>query len=284
MAEEQARQTKQVGNAEKTTGASRPVCFVIMPISDASGYESGHFSRVYEYLLKPSIEAAGFEAVRADDEIKTDYIVTGIIKKIVESEMILCDISTKNPNVLYELGIRHAFGKPVAIIKDKETEKIFDIQGLRYHEYNESLRIDTVKNDVEKIKEIILKTYKGKEDDFNSVVSLAMIQSASVPHKKELNKDLQFVLNAISALESKIMPEVKADKQSTYVYPGASVTIGNETFKLGAHVFDKDFKQIGVVGEIIIPKKILVIKGNDGKCMALSFDNVLREGIGTVPF
>ena len=284
MAEEQAKQTKQVGNAEKTTGAGRPVCFVIMPISDAPGYESGHFSRVYEYLLKPSIEAAGFEAVRADDEIKTDYIVTGIIKKIVESEMILCDISTKNPNVLYELGIRHAFGKPVAIIKDKETEKVFDIQGLRYHEYNESLRIDTVKNDVEKIKEIILKTYKAKEDDFNSVVSLAMIQSASVPHKRELNKDLQFVLNAISTLESKIVPEVKPDKQGLYVYPGVSAKIGNEIFKLGSHVFDNDFKQIGVVDAIIVPKKILVVKGNDGKSVTLSFDDVLREGLGTVPF
>ncbi len=81
MAEEQAGQTKQVEIAEKTTGTSKPVCFVIMPISDAPGYVSGHFSRVYEHLLKPGIEAAGFEAARADDEIKTEYIVTDIIKK-----------------------------------------------------------------------------------------------------------------------------------------------------------------------------------------------------------
>lgn len=284
MVAERAGQVEKVGEAEKTTGAGKPVCFVIMPISDASGYESGHFSRVYEYLLKPSIEAAGFEAVRADDEIKTDYIVTGIIKKIVESEMILCDISTKNPNVLYELGIRHAFGKPVAIIKDKETEKIFDIQGLRYHEYNESLRIDTVKNDVEKIKEIILKTHKGKEDDFNSVVSLAMMQSANVPHKKELNKDLQFVLNAISELESKITPEINVSKKNTYLISGNAVKVGKEAFKLGDDVYDKDFSLLGSVVAINALQKTLTIKDINGNLMKLSFDHIVKEGIGTLPF
>lgn len=284
MVAERAGQVEKVGEAEKTTGAGKPVCFVIMPISDASGYESGHFSRVYEYLLKPSIEAAGFEAVRADDEIKTDYIVTGIIKKIVESEMILCDISTKNPNVLYELGIRHAFGKPVAIIKDKETEKIFDIQGLRYHEYNESLRIDTVKNDVEKIKEIILKTHKAKEDDFNSVVSLAMMQSATVPHKKELNKDLQFVLNAINALESKITPSVRVIKRSPNVIGDDAVKIGKETFKLRDEVYDKSFNLLGVVVSINHSRKTLSIRDSNGNVMTIAFDDIIGEGIGTLPF
>lgn len=279
MVTERAGQAEKAGGAQKTTGASKPVCFVIMPISDASGYESGHFSRVYEYLLKPSIEAAGFEAVRADDEIKTDYIVTGIIKKIVESEMILCDISTKNPNVLYELGIRHAFGKPVAIIKDKETEKIFDIQGLRYHEYNESLRSDTVKNDVEKIKGMILKTYKAKEDDFNSVVSLAMIQSASVPHKKELNKDLQFVLNAISALDSRITSESMRNKLNHPVGSNFTVKIGGEPFSLGSEIYDKKLDILGKIVSINVRNRILGIIDPNGNHMELNFDDIRKEGI-----
>jgi len=55
----------------------------------------------------------------------------GIIQRIVDSEMVLCDYSAKNPNVMYELGVRHAFNKPVALVKDKTTDKVFDIQGLR---------------------------------------------------------------------------------------------------------------------------------------------------------
>src|SRR4051812_28416422 len=94
----------------------KPICFVLMPIADTPGYEPGHFGRVYEHLLKPAITAAGYRPIRADDAVKTDYIVVGIIQKIVESAMVLCDYSSRNPNVMYELGIRHAFNKPVVLI------------------------------------------------------------------------------------------------------------------------------------------------------------------------
>lgn len=100
-----------------TTGEDqkKQVCFVLMPISGVLGYEVGHFGRVYEHLLKPAIIAAGYTPVRADDAVKTDYIVVGIIQKIVESDMVVCDISARNPNVMYELGIRHAFNKPIVL-------------------------------------------------------------------------------------------------------------------------------------------------------------------------
>jgi len=286
MAEEQARQTKQVGKAEKITGASRPVCFVIMPISDAPGYESGHFSRVYEYLLKPSIEAAGFEAVRADDEAKTDYIVTGIIKRIVESDMLLCDISTKNPNVLYELGIRHAFGKPVAIIKDKDTGKIFDIQGLRYYEYNESLRIDTVENDIVKIAETIQKTHASKDDGFNSAVSLAMMQSADVPQKKEISRDIQFVLNAIHGLESKISQQGGQSSSNISSKQNMTKTVGlnNEMFSVGDQIYDPHGNELGKITFIGLQDKYLEIKDKVGNIKIISFADVIKENISIYPF
>ena len=106
---------------------AKPICFVVMPISDVHGYETGHFSRVYEHLLRPAIIQAGYVPARADDETKTDYIVVGVIRRIVDSQMVLCDFSARNPNVMYELGIRHAFNKPVALVKDRRTEKVFDI-------------------------------------------------------------------------------------------------------------------------------------------------------------
>lgn len=47
-------------------------CFVIMPISDAEGYDKGHFTRVYEHLVKPAVIEAGFEPMRADDTSKAN--------------------------------------------------------------------------------------------------------------------------------------------------------------------------------------------------------------------
>ena len=75
--------------------------------------------------------------------------------------MVVCDVSGRNPNVLYELGIRHTLGRPVTIIKDTKTTKIFDIQGIRYVEYDESLRIDKISAVVPLLEETINKTYKS---------------------------------------------------------------------------------------------------------------------------
>ena len=119
-----------MGETEEKTEEG-PVCFVLMPISDPEEYDTGHFRRVYDHLIVPSCEKAGFNPVRADEVKKTNHIVLDVLKKIVESEMVLCNLSSKNPNVLYELGIRQAFNLPVTIIKDKSTSRIFDIQGIR---------------------------------------------------------------------------------------------------------------------------------------------------------
>ena len=175
-----------------------------MPISDAPGYELGHFGRVYEHLLKPAIIAAGYEPKRADDTVKTDYIVVGIIRMIVDSEMVLCDISAKNPNVMYELGIRHAFNKPVVLVKDIGTEKMFDIQGLRYTEYNESLRIDSVNKDLAKITNSVHETANTPEKDTNSIVHLAGIKAAEVPPTQTISSDTQLILSAFGDLERKV--------------------------------------------------------------------------------
>ena len=68
-------------------------CFVIMPISDAEGYDKGHFTRVYEHLVKPAVIEAGFEPMRADDTSKANFIVVDILKQILESDMAICDLT-----------------------------------------------------------------------------------------------------------------------------------------------------------------------------------------------
>ena len=227
----------------------KPICFVIMPISDAPGYEPGHFGRVYEHLLKPAIVAAGYEPKRADDTVKTDYIVVGIIRMIVECEMVLCDISAKNPNVMYELGIRHAFNKPVVLVKDMGTEKMFDIQGLRYTEYNESLRIDSVNKDIGKITNSVRETANTPEKDTNSIVHLAGIKTAEVPPAQTISPDTQLILSAFSDLERKVDVLQNPKRQSLEVWglglpkstlskgqPSIRYEIGNKVYQSGEYL------------------------------------------------
>ena len=142
-----------------------------MPISDNPNYPKGHFTRVYEYIIKPACILAGFKPIRADDVLNTNHIALDILKKIIDSDMALCDLSNQNPNVLYELGIRQAFNKPVTLIKDSKTNRVFDIQGFRDLEYDENLRIDNVQEIVENLAEIIKITYADRENQVNSLVA-----------------------------------------------------------------------------------------------------------------
>jgi hypothetical protein len=175
----------------------KPECFVVMPISDVETYDEGHFGRVYEYIIKPACDAAGFKATRADEIQVTNYIVIDILRRILEAEMVVCDLSSRNPNVMYELGIRQAFNMPVTLIKDTRTPKIFDIQGLRYLEYDESLRVDKIRGAVGTLTDILQNTSDLSEDDINSVVQLIGVKPASAT-TVEISEDTNLLLNAIN--------------------------------------------------------------------------------------
>jgi len=175
-----------------------------MPISDTDPYLTGHFKRVYEYIIKPACLNAGFQPLRADDVLNTNYIALDIIKQIINSDMAICDLSSRNPNVLYELGIRQSFNLPVTLIRDTRTNRIFDVQGFRDIEYDEHLRIDNVECCTAILSETIKNTYETKGQEINSLVSLLGIHAAKVAQNVEISKDTELILNSISNINSRI--------------------------------------------------------------------------------
>ncbi|HDL7732307.1 hypothetical protein [Yersinia enterocolitica] len=199
--------TKQkVTNEEKNSEESvveRPTCFVIMPIADSQGYESNHFNRVYKHLIAPACTQAGFEPIRADEVSSSNMIVVDILKKIVESDLAICDLSSRNPNVLYELGLRQAFNKKTVLIKDNLTISPFDVSAFRYSEYNSTLRIDHVQNEVSNLAKAIRSTVDS-ENDINSIVQLLQIEPAKIGDKTELSTSDTIIIKMINDLSAKI--------------------------------------------------------------------------------
>lgn len=149
-------------------------CFVIMPISNQYGYDDGHFTLVYEDIIKPAIQANNMKPIRADETKNTNLIQLDILKKIIETPIAICDMSSKNPNVFYELGMRQAFNMPTVLIKDEETSAPFDISGLRYITYNKNMKHREVKSAVEELTKCINETYSKKDDksEINSLIRL----------------------------------------------------------------------------------------------------------------
>lgn len=118
-----------------------PTCFVIMPITTPSEVreayrDPAHFAHVLEHLFTPALEAAGYE-VWPPAASGSDLIQGEIIRQLDQADLVLCDMTSLNANVFFELGIRTALDKPVAMVKDQHTDKIpFDVGSMNCHDYD----------------------------------------------------------------------------------------------------------------------------------------------------
>jgi hypothetical protein len=117
-------------------------CFVVMAIGEQNTpggvVSAGDLKTKYDDLIKEAILKArpDLEVVRADDVSLPGTITTDIITRIMHSDYVVADVTYPNPNVFYELGLRHACRTGTVIIRDKEGPRVpFDIAHLRYVEY-----------------------------------------------------------------------------------------------------------------------------------------------------
>ena len=108
---------------------SKPTAFVIMPFDD-------ELEPVYTQFIKPVLEDEGFDVERADDIESQQNIIKDILDKIRSSDLIIADLTYLNPNVFYELGLAHAFRKPVLLLTQSIDEVPFDLKSYRLLEYS----------------------------------------------------------------------------------------------------------------------------------------------------
>jgi len=105
-------------------------CFVMMPFADPIG---GYYKAIYE----PAISKAGLKAVRADDEIfATGKIIDQVWSGINSAKVLVAELTGRNPNVFYELGLAHALDKPVVLVSSNQEDVPFDLQHIRVIYYD----------------------------------------------------------------------------------------------------------------------------------------------------
>ncbi|QAA31238.1 hypothetical protein [Clostridium manihotivorum] len=181
-------------------------CFVIMPISDPDGYKTGHFKMVYDDIFKKAIIDAGFKPYRADDSKSGNMIQIDIVKRIIEAPMAICDLSSKNPNVLFELGIRQAFDKPVLLVQEVGNGRIFDINTINTYEYKKECIYSEVLNDQREISSMLKATYEShsKGVGINSLIRLINISPAvyNTTGKVDSDEMLKVIFSEISGLKN----------------------------------------------------------------------------------
>lgn len=152
------------------------ICFVLMPFD-------GEMTAVYEHGIKPLVEDMGLICRRADEIYSTQNILGDIWEAIQTAEIIIADLTGKNPNVMYELGLCHMIWKKVILLSQNKDDVPFDLKQWRVLWYDftfqgsarlkEELQraIDTVRqeSDIEgKIVPIDFQTHDKPLDTFKS--------------------------------------------------------------------------------------------------------------------
>jgi hypothetical protein len=99
-------------------------CFVMMPFGD-------WFNTYYVEVYSPAIREAGYEPVRSDELFRVGSVVEQIWQQIQKASVLVADLTGKNPNVFYELGLAHAASKPVVLLAASVDDIPFDLRHLR---------------------------------------------------------------------------------------------------------------------------------------------------------
>jgi len=128
----------------------KKICGIVMPISPIDGCDEGHWNDVYE-ILKEAILLTDFEGNLVSYADDVGIIQKRIIQNLYDNPIVICDVSGKNPNVMFELGMRLAFDKPTIIIKDDKTTYSFDTSPIEHLEYPRDLRFSKIVEFKEKL-------------------------------------------------------------------------------------------------------------------------------------
>jgi hypothetical protein len=182
----------------------KQVCGVVMPISAIDGCTESHWADVLE-ILREAIEDAGFEANLVSNADDSGIIHKRIIQNLYDNPVVVCDVSGKNPNVMFELGLRLAFDKPTVIVKDEKTSYAFDTSAIEHLEYPRDLRFARINDFKQKLAEKIKATHQRATTDSTYTTFLKHFGEFKVAKldKKEVSGQ-EFILDELRALRSAI--------------------------------------------------------------------------------
>ena len=178
------------------------LCFVISPIGDQNTETRRRSDQGLRHIIKPAVDTCGYKAVRADEIDKPGIITSQVIQHVVNDDLIVADLTDRNPNVFYELAIRHALRKPLVQIIQKGEAIPFDVAGTR------TIQVDhTDLDNAEAAKKEIVKQIEALENgssDMETPISVSLdlqfLRQSEKPEERSLGDLVAAVVDLRASL------------------------------------------------------------------------------------
>lgn len=215
-----------------------PKCGIVMPISAIDNCTAEHWAEVL-IILKDCIKTAEFEPFLVSDADDSGIIQKRIVQNLYSNEIVVCDVSAKNPNVMFELGLRLAFDKPTIIIKDDKTDYTFDTSIIEHLTYPRDLRFSRIINFKDALRKKIIATYEKSKNDPNYTTFLKHFGEYKVANlnDKEVSSE-KFIISAIEDLREEISMMRRIQRNEISHTPVSKFSIANALFDKKNYVKD----------------------------------------------
>lgn len=188
----------------KTEVTQDKICGIIMPISAIDSCSREHWKEVKD-IISEAIKAAGYEPNLVSNADDSGIIQQRIIQNIYSNDIVVCDVSGKNPNVMFELGMRLAFDKPTIIVIDDKTDYSFDTSPIEHLSYPRDLKYYDILNFKEQLKTKIIATVNKSKNDPNYTTFLKNFGEFEVAHvEKKVGTINDVVLSKMEEISYRI--------------------------------------------------------------------------------
>jgi hypothetical protein len=187
------------------------ICFVICPIGEKDSEVRRRSNVVLKYIIRPAVERCGYTALRADESADPGIITSQIIGYLLEAPLVIADLTDANPNVMYELAVRHTVGKPFLQICQTGTRIPFDIAATRVVTFDPP-ELENVDETIAEIIRGIKQIEKGEtpiQTPIGTAVAIRHLQTSS----RSEDRSLADVLAAITLLRTEVDTAQKRSQQ-----------------------------------------------------------------------
>lgn len=179
-------------------------CFVISPIGSKNSAERKRSDNILRFVIRPVCEQIGFITERADEIDEPGLISKKIIVRLFNADLVIADLTGNNPNVFYELAIRHATGKPVVHLIEHNEKIPFDVFDFNTIHIDHS-DLESVEFCKEKLRRYIESCFNG-EPILNPIIETIKTQNIELPFLRfehyDLTKQFQY-------LSERLLKEIK---------------------------------------------------------------------------
>lgn len=187
---------------------SKKKCFVITPIGSEADQIRRHINGIIDAVIIPTLTPK-YDISVAHRMTDPGTINKQVIKGIYESDLVIANLTEKNPNVMYELALRHCIGTPVIIIAEEGTSLPFDISGERTIFYiNDSQGVIELKKKLEECECAIDFDAKKKVGPVYDALreidaNISIIENIETDHQEDADA-LKYIVKKLDVLDTKI--------------------------------------------------------------------------------